>query len=59
MPFINLRMLEGRDEATKAELIEKLTNVVAEVLDKDPNYIWVNIDEVPRENWGIAGKPLK
>ncbi|MFT4303682.1 MAG: tautomerase family protein [Candidatus Woesearchaeota archaeon] len=59
MPYINVKLLEGNSEKVKSDLIKRLTDVTSEVLGKDPNYIWINIEELPRGNWGIAGKSLK
>lgn len=34
-----------------------MTQVLVDVLDKDPATTFVIIDEVPLESWGIAGVP--
>lgn len=39
-------------------LIKRLTEVVAEITGKPETYIYVRIDEVPHENFGIGGKSL-
>jgi len=42
----------------KSSLIKKLTEVVCEITGKPEATVYVRIDEVPRENFGVGGKPL-
>ena len=39
-------------------MIKRLTVVTAQITGKNEKYIYVRIDEVPRENFGIGGKSL-
>jgi len=56
MPYVNIRITrEGATEAQKAELIQGATELLQRVLGKNPKTTIVVIDEVPMENWGIAG----
>lgn len=59
MPFIQVNMMEGRDEQTKRELIQQLTATVSKVLDSPKERIRIQIIEVPTTNWGIAGETAK
>ncbi|WP_298536998.1 4-oxalocrotonate tautomerase family protein [uncultured Algibacter sp.] len=57
MPYINIRVTD--EQVTKAQkklLIEGVTQLVVEVLNKNPKTTHVVIDEVPIENWGVEGK---
>jgi 4-oxalocrotonate tautomerase len=56
MPYVNVR-LTGEPASTeqKLEIIRRMTNVLVDVLGKDPATTFVVIDEVPMENWGVAG----
>ncbi|AWB66597.1 tautomerase [Saccharobesus litoralis] len=57
MPYINIKVTnEGVTPEQKAELVAGATNLVQQVLDKDPSTIFVIIDEVDTDNWGIAGR---
>lgn len=57
MPYINIRVT---DEAVttdqKRQLIEGATQLVVDILHKNPRTTHVVIDEVPIENWGVDGK---
>ncbi|GAA5006964.1 4-oxalocrotonate tautomerase family protein [Kitasatospora paranensis] len=56
MPFINVKQLAGRTEEQRAEIARELTAAYARVTGVDPGVIWVAIDEVPLENWSLAGE---
>ena len=56
MPYVNVRITEGGATAEqKNEVIKGITDVLARVLDKNPDLTYVVIDEVPLENWGHRG----
>jgi 4-oxalocrotonate tautomerase len=55
MPFVNVRITEGATREQKQRLIEEITGVVARVLDKNPHWIHVVVEEVPAMNWGMRG----
>ncbi len=59
MPFLQVNLMEGRDEQTKRELIQELTETVTRVLGSPKESIRVQLIEVPTTNWGIAGKTAK
>lgn len=59
MPFIHIRITEdGVSAEKKAEIIRKVTDVMVETLGKNPANTMVVIDEVPTDNWGIAGRSV-
>jgi 4-oxalocrotonate tautomerase len=56
MPYVNIRITrEGATPAQKASLIRGVTDLLVDVLDKDPDTTFVVIDEVAVEDWGIGG----
>ena len=59
MPFVNIKITRGNVTAEqKAELIEGATQLLVDILGKDPKTTFVIIDEVDTDNWGIAGEPV-
>ena len=58
MPLAQLYIAPGRDDAKKKALIEKVTQAFVDVLGTQPEMVWVTIQEVPRSDWGMAGKTL-
>lgn len=60
MPYVNIRITrEGATADQKAQLIKGVTDLLVDVLDKNPATTVVVIDEVDMENWGIAGLPTE
>ena len=59
MPYVNVRITrEGATAAQKEEVIRRMTQVLVDVLGKNPETTVVVIDEVDTDNWGIAGIPV-
>ena len=58
MPFITIENAGTLTKEQKEELIEKVTKAIVEVTGKPKHYIYIRIDEVPRENFAIDGKLL-
>jgi len=59
MPYINIRITrEGATAEQKAELIRGATQLLVDVLGKNPATTVVVIDEVDTDNWGIGGESI-
>ncbi len=57
MPYINIKVTDEQVTRTqKRQLIEGATQLVVDVLGKDPATTHVVIDEVNIDNWGVKGK---
>jgi 4-oxalocrotonate tautomerase len=59
MPYVNIKITnEGATTEQKAALIKGATQLLVDVLGKNPATIVVIIDEVETDNWGIAGESV-
>ena len=59
MPFVNIKVTrEGVTSDQKARLIKGATELLEEVLGKDPKTTFVVIDEVDTDNWGVGGEQI-
>ena len=59
MPYVNIKITnENVTSEKKAELIKGATQLLVDVLDKNPKTTVVVIDEVDTDNWGIAGDSI-
>lgn len=60
MPYVNIKITrEGNVSAEqKLRLISGVTELLREVLNKNPATTFVVIDEVDTDNWGIAGESV-
>ena len=59
MPFIQINLIEGRSVEIKEELIERMTVLTAEVLNRPKTSVRIMINEVKPEHWGIAGETVR
>jgi 4-oxalocrotonate tautomerase len=56
MPYVNIKVTkEEMTDDKKRQLIKGVTNLLCEVLNKDPRSTTVIIDEIDPSNWGVAG----
>lgn len=55
MPYVNIKITEGATVEEKALLIKGVTDLLVEVLDKDPALTHVIIDDVALTDWGVRG----
>ena len=59
MPYVNVKITrEGATAEQKAALIAGVTQVLVDVLGKNPATTVVVIDEVDTDNWGIGGESV-
>ncbi|MCW8906359.1 MAG: 4-oxalocrotonate tautomerase family protein [Sedimenticola sp.] len=59
MPFVNIKITnEGATAEQKATLIEGVTRLLQETLNKNPATTVVVIEEVATDNWGIGGRSV-
>ena len=58
MPYVNIRLLEGITTEQKQELIKGVTDLLQNLLNKNPDTTIVVIDELSSDNWGIGGQTV-
>ena len=60
MPYVNIKITkEGNvTKEQKAALIKDATDLLVNVLHKNPASTVVVIDEVDLDNWGLGGDPI-
>jgi len=59
MPYVNIKITkEGATPEQKAQLIRGATQLLVDVLGKNPKTTVVVIDEVDTDNWGIGGETV-
>ena len=59
MPYVKIQITrEGATPEQKAALIKGATDLLVQVLNKDPAATFVVIDEVDTDNWGLAGETI-
>ena len=59
MPYVNIKITrEQTSPEQKAALIRGVTQLLVDVLGKNPQTTVVVIDEVDTDNWGIGGESV-
>lgn len=58
MPFVTVKMLEGRTEEQKKELVEKVTQVVSETVNAPVENVVVFIEEMSKNHYATGGVRL-
>jgi len=59
MPYVNIKVTDEQvTTEQKKQLIEGATQLLVDVLGKNPSTTVVVIDEVNTDNWGVAGIPV-
>jgi 4-oxalocrotonate tautomerase len=56
MPIARISIMDGRTDEQKAALIAAVTEAIHQSIAAPVENIRVLLDEVPRTQWGIAGK---
>ena len=57
MPYVNIKVTdEGVTRDQKEKLITATTQLLKDVLNKNPATTFVVIEEVPTDNWGVGGE---
>ena len=59
MPYVKVEIARGiATVEQKRAVIKGMTDVLVRELDRNPEYIFIVIDEVDTDNWGRRGKSL-
>lgn len=58
MPYVNIRIAGTLSREQKSEIAREITALLERVADKPASYTYIAFDELPDENWAIAGQLL-
>lgn len=59
MPYVNIKLGgQGATKEQKAEIIDGVTKLISDVMNKNPKATYVIIEEVDTDNWGVGGETL-
>ncbi|MFD2680777.1 2-hydroxymuconate tautomerase [Bacillus seohaeanensis] len=58
MPYVTVKMLEGRSDDQKKQLVEKVTQAVSETTGASEDKIAVFIEEMTKSHYAVGGKRL-
>lgn len=58
MPYVNIRIAGTLTRDQKAKIAAEITDTLERIALKPKSYTYIAFDELPDENWSIAGKLL-
>ncbi|WP_096437709.1 2-hydroxymuconate tautomerase [Alteribacter populi] len=58
MPYVTVKMLEGRTDDQKRALVEKVTDAVSETTDAPKEKVAVIIEEMAPNHYAVNGKRI-
>jgi 4-oxalocrotonate tautomerase len=58
VPYVNIRIAGTLSREQKAKIAEEITDTLERIALKPKSYTYIAFDELPLENWAIAGKLL-
>ena len=58
MPYINIKLTGTLSREQKAQIAAEITATLERSAHKPPSYTYVVFDEVPEQNWAVAGRLL-
>ena len=56
MPYVTVKMLEGRTDDQKRALVKEVTEAVARTTNAPAENVTVFIEEMPANHYGVAGQ---
>lgn len=58
MPYVNIRIAGTLTREQKKQIASELTDTLERIAQKPKSYTYISFDELPDENWAVAGKLL-
>jgi 4-oxalocrotonate tautomerase len=58
MPYVNIRIAGTLTREQKAKIAAEITDTLERIALKPKSYTYIAFDELPDENWAIAGQLL-
>lgn len=56
MPYVKIELIEGATREQKAAVVADVTRSLVERLGKKPEQVFVVMQDVSADDWGVAGK---
>ena len=58
MPYVNIRIAGSLTREQKRLIAEEVTDTLERIAQKPKSYTYIAFDELPDENWAVAGNLL-
>jgi len=54
MPFVSIRMIEGRSQQQKDEIAKRVNDTLSQVLELPKDDIWVVLEVITAKDWYVG-----
>jgi 4-oxalocrotonate tautomerase len=54
MPFVSIRMIEGRSQQQKDEISKRVNDALSEVLELPKDDIWIVFEDITANDWYVG-----
>ena len=58
MPYVNIHVAKTLTREQKQQIATEITDTLERIAKKPKSYTYICFDELPDENWAVAGKLL-
>lgn len=59
MPFVSIRMVEGRTEDQKNEIARRVAAAVSEVTGLPKTDVWITFEDISTADWYIGDRSIR
>jgi 4-oxalocrotonate tautomerase len=56
MPFIEIKLYQGRSQEQKQKLVDHITEAFVEIAGTPRDQVWIVFRDVPKDQWAMGGK---
>jgi 4-oxalocrotonate tautomerase len=58
MPFVNIRLIEGRSQQRKDEISKRVADAISDVLELPKDDIWIVFEDIPASDWYVGSNTV-
>jgi 4-oxalocrotonate tautomerase len=58
MPFVNIRLIEGRSQQRKDEISRRVADAISDVLELPKDDIWIVFEDIPASDWYVGSNTV-
>jgi len=58
MPFVSIRMIEGRSQQQKDEIAKRVNDALSDVLQLPKEDIWVVFEDITAKDWYVGSSTV-
>lgn len=56
MPFIEVKLYEGRTREQKEQLVDRITDAFVEIAGTPREHVWIVFRDVAKDQWAMDGE---